>query len=96
MAGNVAEWVQDRYSSSYANAQAVINPMGPSEGERRVIRGGSYIHGAEGARCAARHQARPPWWVHRSIGFRIGRYLPPEREADLEGLARGGLGEEGK
>jgi len=42
MAGNVAEWVNDSYSSSYANA-VTLNPAGPLSGLGfyRVVRGGS-------------------------------------------------------
>jgi formylglycine-generating enzyme required for sulfatase activity len=42
MAGNVAEWVNDLYSSSYANA-ITLNPTGPLPGSTlyRVVRGGS-------------------------------------------------------
>jgi serine/threonine-protein kinase len=42
MAGNVAEWVNDFYTSSYANA-GTLNPTGPetSSSLTRVVRGGS-------------------------------------------------------
>src|SRR6266508_67220 len=42
MAGNVAEWVNDFYSSNYANA-ITLNPVGPLESSSfyRVVRGGS-------------------------------------------------------
>jgi formylglycine-generating enzyme required for sulfatase activity len=42
MAGNVAEWVNDFYSSDYTNA-VTLNPTGPTESSSgyRVVRGGS-------------------------------------------------------
>jgi len=42
MAGNVAEWVNDYYTSNYANA-GTLNPTGPgtSSSLNRVVRGGS-------------------------------------------------------
>lgn len=42
MAGNVAEWVNDSYSSSYTNAET-LNPMGLANSSNfyRVVRGGS-------------------------------------------------------
>jgi serine/threonine-protein kinase len=42
MAGNVAEWVNDFYTASYANAET-LNPLGPptSSSWHRVVRGGS-------------------------------------------------------
>ena len=40
MSGNVWEFCQDRYSSSYYSESPVNNPLGPSSGSLRVIRGG--------------------------------------------------------
>ncbi len=44
LAGNVAEWVADRYAKdSYATSPAE-NPTGPATGSERVVRGGNYFH----------------------------------------------------
>ena len=40
MSGNVLEWCSDWYGSYGSNAQT--NPIGPSSGSRRVVRGGSW------------------------------------------------------
>ncbi len=41
MAGNVTEWVNDRYSATYYSSDdAGVNPSGPLEGNNRVFRGG--------------------------------------------------------
>ena len=40
MSGNVWEWCNDRYGDYQSNSQT--NPTGPSKGERRVLRGGSW------------------------------------------------------
>lgn len=40
MAGNVAEWVNDRYAEDYYQNSPTLNPTGPNNGYYRVIRGG--------------------------------------------------------
>jgi len=40
MAGNVAEWVNDRYAADYYQESTMLNPIGPSNGYSRVVRGG--------------------------------------------------------
>jgi len=42
MAGNVAEWVNDWYSSTYYSGSPFANPQGPSSGTYKVLRGGSW------------------------------------------------------
>jgi formylglycine-generating enzyme len=71
LAGNVEEWVADYYTPEYPGGSAK-DPRGPTTGEERVLRGGSYIHGRPWLRGAARgHDAstnRRPW-----RGFRCAR-----------------------
>ena len=43
MAGNVDEWVQDGYDSSYYSVSPSNNPQGPETGTYRVLRGGSWV-----------------------------------------------------
>lgn len=40
LAGNVAEWINDRYAADYYQQSPPSNPPGPSNGYYRVIRGG--------------------------------------------------------
>ena len=71
LAGNAAEWVFDWWAPEYPAADAV-NPKGPDQGERRVVRGGGYIHARPWLRGAARDKQTPG---DRSpvIGFRCAR-----------------------
>jgi formylglycine-generating enzyme required for sulfatase activity/serine/threonine protein kinase len=54
MAGNVAEWVADWYSQDYYAVAPADNPTGPSSGEYRVLRGGSWFNLAHAVRGAFR------------------------------------------
>jgi formylglycine-generating enzyme required for sulfatase activity len=42
MAGNVREWVWDWYADDYYQNSPYQNPLGPEEGEKRSLRGGSF------------------------------------------------------
>ena len=52
MAGNVEEWVADWFD--IYPIDPVTNPRGPERGDARVVRGGSFIHGAPWQRNASR------------------------------------------
>jgi len=42
MAGNVREWVNDRYGASYYHDSPYSDPTGPTTGSERVQRGGEW------------------------------------------------------
>jgi sulfatase modifying factor 1 len=73
LAGNVAEWVQDRYVARY-DADELRDPQGPGVGAAsvRVVRGGNYRTDRSLLRGAARASAEPS---ERTpvIGFRCAR-----------------------
>jgi len=68
----VAEWVADTYSDKYYAKSPYRDPMGPEEGQNRVIRGGSWRESAHGARVSKRFQAKI-WRTDATIGFRCAR-----------------------
>ncbi len=73
MAGNQAEWCWDFYDSDYgASTQTQNNPHGPDGGKNCVVRGGSWRHTAELARCASR-LSMPGDMPAPYVGFRVVR-----------------------
>jgi formylglycine-generating enzyme required for sulfatase activity len=74
-AGNVWEWVHDRYASY--SADPVTDPSGPDQGVSRVLRGGAWFYFPRGCRAADRLVDAPD---HRNdgIGFRVCRGAPIE------------------
>ncbi len=71
MYGNVWEWVQDIYHSSYSGAPTDGSAWG-GDGSRRVNRGGSWFNGAVGCRSAPRGNDGP-LVSSDNIGFRLVR-----------------------
>jgi formylglycine-generating enzyme required for sulfatase activity len=58
MHGNVWEWCQDWHVDRY-EAAAAADPQGPLSGTHRVLRGGSWLTGADGCRSAHRDPFNP-------------------------------------
>ncbi|BFU94039.1 MAG: conserved exported protein of unknown function [Nitrospira sp.] len=69
MAGNASEWVADWYDREFYQQSPEKNPTGPSKGEKRVIRGGSWADLPPALRVTARFSAEPEF-EDRTIGFR--------------------------
>jgi formylglycine-generating enzyme required for sulfatase activity len=70
LSGNVAEWCNDLYSSSYYQESPSNNPTGPTIGSRRVVRGGSFQSRPDEVRAFVR-SSMPPEKRSNYIGFRL-------------------------
>ncbi len=70
MSGNVLEWCQDWFGTYASGAQT--NPTGPSSGDSRVLRGGSWNLISTYCRASTRNTSSPVFRDH-FIGFRVAR-----------------------
>jgi formylglycine-generating enzyme required for sulfatase activity len=52
MLGNVWEWCSDDLRKY--EAEAVVDPVGPTDGAKRALRGGSWLNYARSVRAACR------------------------------------------
>jgi len=77
MAGNAAEWVGDWYDREYYAKGQKENPIGPSAGEKKVLRGGSWGDPPRNIRVTARFSADPEF-RDTSIGFRCAMDAPAQ------------------
>ena len=68
--GNVWEWVWDWWGDDHSGS--VTDPIGPSEGSYRVLRGGSWYYGARYCRSASRSWSLPGY-RRVNLGLRLVR-----------------------
>jgi len=72
MSGNVWEWVNDWWSSTYYALSPATNPPGPAIGTSRVLRGGSWGSPSDYLRSSNRGDVTPGGSNYH-IGFRVAR-----------------------
>ncbi len=78
MSGNVSEWCQD-WHWFYFDGN-VVDPVGPSFADHRVLRGGSWL--SIGGHCrSARRFHDVPEMMHSDIGFRVAMGETPSPPA---------------
>ena len=75
MTGNVWEWLNDWYDSSYYQVTPMVDPPGMSWGIAHMVRGGTYEYGHQWSRVTAR-TGWVPSMPESSLGFRVARSVP--------------------
>ena len=70
MHGNVLEWCQDWFAETYYANSPQENPQGPSSGQYRLLRGGSWCYNTTCCRSASRHNYNRVY-RHNTIGVRV-------------------------
>jgi formylglycine-generating enzyme required for sulfatase activity len=70
VAGNVWEWVGDRYDRTYYKEAPLSNPQGPKYGGERVYRGGAFSSDEKHCRMSLRNFNKPEYRAI-TLGFRL-------------------------
>ncbi len=72
LGGNVAEWVNDKYTINPSEGGESTDPLGPDKGEFHVVRGASFLQGSiTQLRLSYRDYGKDP---RPDVGFRIARW----------------------
>jgi len=81
MSGNVYERCHDFYNETYYSAEAAnTNPIGPTSGDFRIFRGGSWLRQASSCRVVLRGYYGNIEQPFQHLGFRLARTEPDEVE----------------
>jgi formylglycine-generating enzyme len=88
MAGNVMEWVEDRYDRNYYENSPLVDPKGGSVGESRVNKGGNFYASPADSRCAFRGFSGPTMNFF-NLGFRVVMEEPHTGKTTIAAKRRG-------
>ena len=76
LSGNVSEWVADWYSAGYySSSSSTSNPPGPQNGEKHILRGGSWLRFPINLRLVTR-SSQIPDYTSNDVGFRCVSSIP--------------------
>jgi serine/threonine-protein kinase len=78
MLGNVSEWVNDWYDQDYYQNSPFQDPIGPTSGTDRVLRGGSWVTNPRYVRVSNRNWVRPAV-RYFGTGYRCGAEVSAHR-----------------
>lgn len=74
MSGSVSEWCMDWYDKNFYRKSASFNPLGPTSGTFKVLRGGSKYSDPESMTISYRNKTNPENFTY-SDGFRVVRIV---------------------
>ncbi len=71
MTGNVFEWCSDWYDTNYYASSFKVNPLGPTSGSSRIVRGGCWSFPADKCRATYRATCDPGSEGLNILGLRL-------------------------
>jgi formylglycine-generating enzyme required for sulfatase activity len=90
LAGNVWEWVADRYDPRYYEQSPRRDPLGPDGGVERSVRGGSWLSNDVADLRASERHGSPASYRSYNLGFRCARAKSGATAAAPSGSAAAG------
>lgn len=76
LSGNMIEWVNDWWAEDYYQHSPEHNPTGPTEGDKKVRRGGMFLESPRGSNVYLRHESAKLAKAYRVTGFRCALNQP--------------------
>ncbi|PCK32714.1 formylglycine-generating enzyme family protein [Pseudoalteromonas piscicida] len=76
LSGNMIEWVNDWWAEDYYQHSPELDPKGPKEGTKKVMRGGTFMESPRGSNVYTRQESNELDTSYRDIGFRCALNQP--------------------